>query len=64
MQEVWGAFYGYALVIYCDFSAYTDIAIGIASLFGYRFPQNFDQVPFGPQSSNQHTHFKWIVSNH
>ena len=43
MQEVWGAFYGYALVIYCDFSAYTDIAIGIASLFGYRFPQNFDQ---------------------
>ena len=43
LQEVWGAFYGYALVIYCDFSAYTDIAIGIASLFGYRFPQNFDQ---------------------
>ena len=43
MQEAWGAFYGYALVIYCDFSAYTDIAIGIASLFGYRFPQNFDQ---------------------
>ncbi len=43
LQEIWGAFYGYALVIYCDFSAYTDIAIGIASLFGYRFPQNFDQ---------------------
>jgi alginate O-acetyltransferase complex protein AlgI len=43
LQEIWGAFYGYALVIYCDFSAYTDIAIGVASLFGYRFPQNFDQ---------------------
>ena len=35
--------YGYALQIYCDFSAYTDIAIGVAALFGYRFPQNFDQ---------------------
>jgi D-alanyl-lipoteichoic acid acyltransferase DltB (MBOAT superfamily) len=37
------ASYVYALQIYCDFSAYTDIAIGLAALFGYRFPQNFDQ---------------------
>jgi len=37
------ATYGYAIVIYCDFSAYTDIAIGIANLLGYRFPQNFNQ---------------------
>jgi D-alanyl-lipoteichoic acid acyltransferase DltB (MBOAT superfamily) len=37
------ATYGYAIQIYCDFSAYTDIAIGIAALLGYRFPQNFDQ---------------------
>ena len=35
--------YGYAIQIYCDFSAYTDIAIGLASLLGYKFPQNFDQ---------------------
>jgi alginate O-acetyltransferase complex protein AlgI len=35
--------YAYALQIYCDFSAYTDIAIGIASLLGYQFPQNFNQ---------------------
>jgi len=35
--------YAYALQIYCDFSAYTDIAIGVASLLGYRFPQNFNQ---------------------
>ena len=34
--------YGYALEIYCDFSAYTDIAIGIANLLGYEFPQNFN----------------------
>jgi alginate O-acetyltransferase complex protein AlgI len=35
--------YAYAIQIYCDFSAYTDIAIGIANLLGYRFPENFNQ---------------------
>ncbi|MGE0036709.1 MAG: MBOAT family protein [Xanthobacteraceae bacterium] len=35
--------YAYALQIYCDFSAYTDIAIGVANLLGYKFPQNFNQ---------------------
>jgi D-alanyl-lipoteichoic acid acyltransferase DltB (MBOAT superfamily) len=37
------AVYAYAIVIYCDFSAYTDIAIGVADLLGYKFPRNFDQ---------------------
>ena len=37
------AAYAYALQIYADFSAYTDIAIGVAALLGYRFPQNFNQ---------------------
>ena len=37
------AAYGYALQIYCDFSAYTDMAIGLALLFGYEFPTNFNQ---------------------
>ena len=35
--------YGYAVQIYCDFSAYSDMAIGLAALLGYRFPRNFDQ---------------------
>jgi alginate O-acetyltransferase complex protein AlgI len=35
------AAYGYAAQIYCDFSGYTDIAIGLALLLGYVFPQNF-----------------------
>src|SRR5205807_41856 len=30
------AIYGYAVQIYCDFSAYSDIAIGVAALLGYR----------------------------
>jgi len=37
------AAYGYAVQIYCDFSAYTDMAVGIAALLGYRFPHNFNQ---------------------
>jgi alginate O-acetyltransferase complex protein AlgI len=36
------AIYGYAAEIYCDFSGYTDIAIGCALLLGFRFPRNFN----------------------
>src|SRR5690349_4005837 len=35
--------YGYAVQIYCDFSAYSDMAVGLAALLGYRFPHNFNQ---------------------
>ena len=40
--EIWVATYAYAAQIYCDFSGYTDMAIGLALLLGIRFPQNFD----------------------
>ncbi|MDG1479013.1 MAG: MBOAT family O-acyltransferase [Myxococcota bacterium] len=39
--EVLIALYAYTLQIYYDFSAYTDIAIGSALLFGLRLPENF-----------------------
>ncbi len=35
------AAYAYAAQIYCDFSGYTDMAIGLALLMGFIFPQNF-----------------------
>jgi alginate O-acetyltransferase complex protein AlgI len=35
------AAYGYTAQIYCDFSGYTNIAIGLALLMGFVFPQNF-----------------------
>ncbi len=41
--EILLAVYGYAVQIYCDFSGYTDIAIGCALLLGFRFPENFDR---------------------
>ncbi|GHV72676.1 alginate O-acetyltransferase [Bacteroidia bacterium] len=36
------AVYGYAIQIYCDFSGYTNIAIGVAMLLGFQLPQNFN----------------------
>jgi D-alanyl-lipoteichoic acid acyltransferase DltB (MBOAT superfamily) len=36
------AVYGYTLQIYCDFSGYSDIAIGIALLIGFKVPPNFN----------------------
>ncbi len=41
--------YGYAIQIYADFSGYTDMAIGLALLLGFRFPQNFDS-PYAADS--------------
>jgi alginate O-acetyltransferase complex protein AlgI len=41
--EVLLAVYGYAVQIYADFSGYTDIAIGVALLLGFSFPDNFDR---------------------
>jgi D-alanyl-lipoteichoic acid acyltransferase DltB (MBOAT superfamily) len=39
--DVLMASWAYAAQIYCDFSGYTDMAIGLALLLGYVFPQNF-----------------------
>ena len=39
--EVVAGVYGYALQIYLDFSAYSDIAIGSAQVLGFTLPENF-----------------------
>jgi D-alanyl-lipoteichoic acid acyltransferase DltB (MBOAT superfamily) len=52
--------YGYAAQIYCDFSGYTDIAIGCALLLGYRFPDNFDN-PYR-SASPQEFWRRWHIS--
>jgi alginate O-acetyltransferase complex protein AlgI len=41
--DVLVAVYGYAVQIYCDFSAYSDMAIGLALLLGFQFPANFNR---------------------
>ncbi len=40
--EILSAIYGYTLQIYCDFSGYTDVALGLALLVGFRLPLNFN----------------------
>ncbi len=41
--EILVALYAYSLQIYCDFSGYTDFAVGSARLFGFRIPENFNR---------------------
>ncbi|MDY3318649.1 MBOAT family protein [Riemerella anatipestifer] len=54
------AVYGYAMVIYCDFSGYSDIAIGIALWLGFKIPPNF----LSPYQSKNITEFwrRWHMS--
>ncbi len=47
--EILVGLYAYSLQIYCDFSGYTDVAIGSARLLGYRLPENFMR-PYGARS--------------
>lgn len=41
-STVWIAVVAYALQIYCDFSGYTDMALGTAHMLGYKLAQNFN----------------------
>ena len=54
------AVYGYGLQIYCDFSGYTDIAIGVALILGFRLPLNFNS----PYKASDITDFwrRWHIS--
>lgn len=40
--EIWIAIIGFALQIYYDFSGYSDMAIGLAKIFGFDFDENFN----------------------
>jgi alginate O-acetyltransferase complex protein AlgI len=41
----WLAVLGYSVQLYCDFSGYSDMAIGLGHLLGYRLPANF-RLPY------------------
>jgi alginate O-acetyltransferase complex protein AlgI len=45
----WLAIVAYSFQIYFDFSGYTDMGIGLAKIFGFDFPENFEQ-PYRAQS--------------
>ena len=54
------AMYGYAIVIYCDFSGYSDVAIGISKWLGISIPANF----LSPYQSTSISDFwrRWHIS--
>lgn len=51
---------GFTLQLYCDFSGYSDMAIGIALLLGYRFADNFNS-PFKSQNPGEFWR-RWHIS--
>ncbi len=48
-DEAWLGILAYTFQIYFDFSGYSDMAIGLARMMGFRFPENFDS-PYTAQS--------------
>ena len=46
--------------VYCDFSGYSDVAIGAALLFGFRLPENFNR-PFWSRTPMEHWR-RWHIS--
>lgn len=59
VENLLGA-YGYTLQIYCDFSGYSDMAIGLALLLGFHFPKNFDS-PYKSANISEFWH-RWHIS--
>ena len=51
---------GYTVQIYCDFSGYSDISIGIAALMGFHLPENFS-FPYSAPSPSEFWH-RWHIS--
>jgi len=54
------AVYGYTLQIYCDFSGYSDMAIGLSLLMGFKIPPNF-LTPYKSQSVTEFWR-RWHIS--
>jgi alginate O-acetyltransferase complex protein AlgI len=57
---IWSAVIAYSLQIYCDFSGYSDIAIGISRIIGFDLPENFNM----PYSAVSITEFwrRWHIT--
>jgi D-alanyl-lipoteichoic acid acyltransferase DltB (MBOAT superfamily) len=58
--EIWIGVLAYTVQIYCDFSGYTDMAIGIARMMGYAFPENFN-IPYLSKSVSEFWR-RWHIS--
>jgi len=57
---VWLGIFAYSIQILCDFSGYTDMAVGIAKVMGFNLPRNFD-LPYTAQSVTEFWK-RWHIS--
>lgn len=59
-SAAWLGLFAYTIQIYFDFSGYSDMAIGLGRILGFRFPENFDR----PYSAHSITEFwrRWHMS--
>ncbi len=57
---LWGGAFAFVLQVYCDFSAYSDMAVGIGRAFGIKLPENFKN----PYLARSITEFwqRWHIS--
>ena len=60
MAAAWTGAVAYLLQIYFDFSGYSDMAIGLGRMFGFRFLENF-QYPYAADSIKEFWH-RWHIS--
>lgn len=58
--EILMALYGYSIQLYCDFSGYSDMAIGISALLGFKIPANFN-APYKADSLSDFWR-RWHIS--
>jgi alginate O-acetyltransferase complex protein AlgI len=58
--DAWLGVLCYSLQIYFDFSGYSDMAIGLARMFGFRFPENF-AYPYSARSIQEFWR-RWHIS--
>lgn len=59
-EVIWVAVLCYTAQIYCDFSGYSDMAIGTAHAFGFKLPVNFN-APYAAASVSEFWH-RWHIS--
>ena len=60
LVEAWTSLVAYSAQIYFDFSGYSDMAVGLGLMLGFRFPRNFDS-PYKSQSITEAWR-RWHIS--
>lgn len=59
-STVWLGVFAYSIQIFCDFSGYTDMALGVGRMMGIELPQNFN-LPYTAQSFSEFWR-RWHIS--